>query len=441
MSKTLTFQCHLKNTIRDVFLSRGYIEIPECDDEEEEETFEWDFIWASRAWIHNHMLGATPLTLKNNQRVNHFPNSFELTRKDLMAKNLMKLSRELRKTGQEATVDFFPQTFVLPNDFIRFRQEMKGKNCVWIAKPVGGSQGMGIVFIQNEQEAVKFNNTNSAKFSAAETPEDRMRYTYVVQRYIANPFLVGGRKFDIRLYALVLSYSPLIVYIYRGGFCRFSSQPYTTKSFDRDVHLTNIAVQTHSEAYNPRHGCKWDTHSLRTYFIHRYGSDATNTLFTAIQGIILNSLLSVLQAVIPDKHCYELYGYDIMIADDLRPWLIEINASPSLDANTEDDYDMKFSMLNEMLDLVQMKQRKEDGSDLPLHYGGFDLSWHNGPVVSKCPTNCTSYLGCHCPIKGSPNNPYRSKESKFVVKRIPAKKKKEVQEVADDKQGEEKDVK
>lgn len=425
MSKTLSFQCHMKNTIKDVFLSRGYNEIPCAEEEDQDENMEWDFIWASRAWIGAHMLGPSPIVLRANQRVNHFPNSFELTRKDLMAKNLMKLSRELRKTGQESTMDFFPQTFVIPNDWMRLRQEIHGSNDTWIAKPVGGSMGTGIVFLQSEQEAVKFNSSNNAKMNAAETPEDRMRYTYVVQRYIPNPYLVGGRKFDIRLYALTLSFNPLIVYIYRGGFCRFSSQPFSLKSFDRDVHLTNIAVQTHSEAYNPRHGCKWDTHSLRTYFIHRHGPELTNRLFTAIQSIILNSLLSVLPSVIPDKHCYELYGYDILITDDLRPWLIEINASPSLDANTEDDYDMKFSMLNEMLDLVQLYQNREENQELPLHYGGYDLAWNGSPVVPKTHTNCTSYLGCNCPVKGSPNNPYRTKESKFTVKKIPALNKKQ----------------
>ena len=58
--------------------------------------------------------------------------------------------------------------------------------------------------------------------------------------------------------------------------------------------------------------------------------------------------------MINDKHCFELYGYDLIIDAELRPWLLEVNASPSLTANTNEDYLMKTEMLHGMLDVIDM---------------------------------------------------------------------------------------
>ena len=42
------------------------------------------------------------------------------------------------------------------------------------------------------------------------------------------------------------------------------------------------------------------------------------------------------------------YGYDIMIDEALKPWLIEVNASPSLTADTPQDYELKFGLLDDV---------------------------------------------------------------------------------------------
>jgi tubulin polyglutamylase TTLL1 len=49
----------------------------------------------------------------------------------------------------------------------------------------------------------------------------------VCRRYIDNPLLLGGKKFDLRLYVLVPSYSPLVVYLATLGFARFCNVKYT----------------------------------------------------------------------------------------------------------------------------------------------------------------------------------------------------------------------
>ena len=96
-----------------------------------------------------------------------------------------------------------------------------------------------------------------------------------MQRYISNPFLIGGKKFDLRLYVLVTSFSPLTVYLYRGGFARFSHTRYSSDPADianQFVHLTNVAVQKKAENYEQRSGGKWDLRSLKLHMTAQYGA-------------------------------------------------------------------------------------------------------------------------------------------------------------------------
>lgn len=91
---------------------------------------------------------------------------------------------------------------------------------------------------------------------------------YVVQQYLSSPYLIGGKKFDLRVYALVTSYAPLTVWIYRTGFTRFSASRYSSDPADianAFMHLTNVAVQKTSTEYNVEMGGKWEIGKLKQY--------------------------------------------------------------------------------------------------------------------------------------------------------------------------------
>ncbi|KFM75095.1 Tubulin polyglutamylase TTLL4, partial [Stegodyphus mimosarum] len=51
-------------------------------------------------------------------------------------------------------------------------------------------------------------------------------------------------------------------------------------------------------------------------------------------------------------NCYELFGFDIMLDKDLRPWLLEVNISPSLHTRSMLDSSIKGQLVKDMLNIV-----------------------------------------------------------------------------------------
>lgn len=74
-----------------------------------------------------------------------------------------------------------------------------------------------------------------------------------------------------------------------------------------------------------------------------------------------------------------MYGYDILIEDNLKPWLIEVNASPSLSTTTEADRKLKMSVLESVFQIVVppewFDENSKHGSSLckDLQVGSFSL--------------------------------------------------------------------
>ena len=279
------------------------------------------------------------------QRVNHFPNVRQLTRKDLLKRHLARYTNIPGKIGDAFTI--MPTTYLLPKEYLQFMEDFSERRDdeedpnIWIMKPVSLSRGRGISVI---------NDIGDIHYG------DDM----VIQKYVHRPMLINGYKFDLRLYVLVTSFCPLEVFLYNEGFVRLSTGKYSidpTTLKDLFVHLTNSSVQKNSSAKEVLAGAAdagGGTKASLAFFrelCEGRGIDFDN-LWNKIALVILKSLMSVQDEIAECPNSFELFGYDILIDEDLRPWLIEVNSSPAMAQDHPIDRKIKSSLMEDTLRLV-----------------------------------------------------------------------------------------
>lgn len=169
----------------------------------------------------------------------------------------------------------------------------------------------------------------------------------IVQRYIEKPLLIGGYKFDLRLYVCVPSYHPVTVYIYREGLTRFGTDKFSLNDLRNPFrHLTNYSLNKLGPGYSEMKdrigsgeiksvlislvlndtfnlGCKWTLRQLRRYFQQAGISDWV--LWQRISALVVLTVLSHVTQVPPTINCFEFFGFDVLVDAALRPWLLEVN--------------------------------------------------------------------------------------------------------------------
>jgi tubulin monoglycylase TTLL3/8 len=117
--------------------------------------------------------------------------------------------------------------------------KIDGVTNTWIIKPAGKSRGRGIICTNKINDMLKHMGMSVSGATSH----------WVAQKYIENPFLINGKKFDIRQWVIVTDWNPVTIYIYDECYFRLCMQDYNLDTFDPFVHLSNNSIQSTSEGF------------------------------------------------------------------------------------------------------------------------------------------------------------------------------------------------
>ncbi|XP_077981945.1 tubulin polyglutamylase TTLL11-like [Glandiceps talaboti] len=308
-------------------------------------------------------------------KINKFPGMLEILRKIKFSQIIHKM--QLLFPGE---YDFYPKTWLLPTELSQFLKEAKTMKkrqtkSYYIVKPDNSSQGDGIYLIRNPNDMMK---------SVALKP-------VVVQEYIANPLLIDNKKFDLRIYVVLKSIEPLEFYLCREGMARLCTEDYNAPSEKNlhhvFMHLTNYSLNKRSSTFiqsdDVTEGSKRTLTSVLNYLeenkydVAKFRRD--------LEDVVCKTMLAIIPELKVRCHyelprnprklgpsCFQILGLDVLLTSNLKPYLLEVNASPSLSLASERlispgvyesipspvDHEIKIPLVRDTLALMSPKHRK-----------------------------------------------------------------------------------
>lgn len=283
--------------------------------------------------------------LNDFQKVNHFSSLIEIGSKDGLHLRMKELQKRLGHP-----IPFYPLAFFPPSDYEELLQIWPTKP-VWIIKAPALSRARYIRLAYSKDEPAPM-------------------LPWVIEEYISPPYLITGRKFDIRIYVLVTSIDPLIFYFYDEGLALFATHLYDENGdiTDLQMHLTNYEINKGSENFvecnspdEKVEDSKWSLTFLWKY-LETNGIN-TKKLKAEIEDLITCTIIAGM-CTVRNRHrerikhkrksSFELLGVDILLDANLKPYLLEVNVSPGLSGTSDLDVRIKSKLMVDTYNIVRI---------------------------------------------------------------------------------------
>ncbi|CDW84366.1 tubulin-tyrosine ligase family protein [Stylonychia lemnae] len=309
--------------------------------------------------------------------LNNLENMRNITTKTGLIRSLRRYYTDIQEQNPNMEVtqvfDIVPTTFIVSSqykttDMYRFikrfsdlagseglslKENLPAKHCsknMWLLKPATLNQGRGIQIFSKINQIFEYLENN-----------DTQNNYWVIQKYVERPLLFEKRKFDIRIWVLVTLGTngvDLNLYMYQEGYLRTSSSNYDLQDENKYVHLTNNCLQQKGNQY----GQHEDGNTLSFQFFQNYLNkefkdlkiDIQRDFIPRMKDIIIDTIQSVKQDLNPQKrkNQFQLLGYDFLIDEDFRLWLLEVNNNPYLGIPNNFIQNLLPQMIRDMFKIV-----------------------------------------------------------------------------------------
>jgi len=307
-----------------------------------------------------------------SQMYNHIPGSSVIARKDLLVEAINKyIARyaDKRQCLQNGTL--FPQSYRLHHELeckeffsiINSKQYQlnKEKEPIQYLLKLGNGphRAMGLSIFDEDLEKQVKNRYKNGLRCGEETK------SFVAQKYISNPLVLDKEnKFDFRIYMLVASVDPLIVY-YHDGFLRVSLSKYDKNSKEKNVHFTNthLSKKIFKEIGEDEFYDGMDEHELRDYqmwtmedlqeYLLEIGhikdkNWLENYLRPKFKEAFVHLARMAEDSFYKTSSVFEMYGLDFVMDEHTDLWFIECNPSPQLVGTTQKKTDFIIKMITDL---------------------------------------------------------------------------------------------
>ncbi|XP_066296558.1 protein polyglycylase TTLL10-like isoform X2 [Branchiostoma lanceolatum] len=365
---------------------------------------------------------------EGEQLVNRIPNNAILTTKIGLLNSLREYERVMAKvkkgryTRHLKMGDFFPESFRLDVRDDReafFNTYQEGET--WICKPTGMNRGRGIFFISSQEEV----SSLQERLEVMTQNSKRARLPYkgpmarVIQRYVNKPLLLDGKKFDIRVYMLIACTNPYVV-MYHPGYARLCTQDYSADDLNITAHLTNQWIQKKDPNYEEvKDETVWSMEHLNDYINDTCADDkglpqdwVFNGLTRRMKDIMLHCFHSVRHKIQCRLGYFDLYGFDFLLDEDMKVYLLEINVNPALHTNCEVLQDMIPPLVEETVrvSLETFEKSRKNQSILPLtSMKNFQVIYNGDPTLHM--PKIPPARGAEAPIPRSQFTPRKTKSA------------------------------